>query len=288
MPSPRKRPIGITLLAVSFLWIGCIGTITYPFMGWTDSGMFFGGFFIGRFVHSAHDITLVAAIVSGVVYLIYVAYAIIGFGLWKLYPWARRAVVAVMVLSIFIGVCVLPFFIRPLAVTLACMGWTVTLSAWMLWYLRRPGVRFAFGLYPATADGQPPPGLSTTRKVWTGVACAGSTFGLFFVSLMFAVEGMFHSSVVYQMAIRQADASPCTARLLGTPFSPGWFTTGGMDSDGDEESANFGIPMHGPKGRGTLELEATRHAGTWKIDSLILHRGATTANLTVPDSPCTN
>lgn len=288
MPNPRKRPIGITLLALSFLWIGCIGTVIFPIMVGFGGGLLFGRTIAANVIHSARALTIFATAFTVVFYLFYVAYAIIGFGLWKLRPWAYRAVVVLEALSILVGACVLPFFIKPLAIALTGVGWVVTVSAWMLWYLRRPGVRFAFGLYPATADGHPPPGLSTTRKGWTGVACAGSTLGLFFVSLSFAVEGMFHSSVAYQMALRQTNASPCTARLLGAPFAPGWFISGGMDTEGDRGSANFSIPMHGPKGSGTLELVAKSHAGTWKIESLILYRGSAAADLTIPGSPCKN
>jgi len=124
-------------------------------------------------------------------------------------------------------------------------------------------------------------------KAWVATAIV-ATFGLWIGSLMFAVESMFHSSEIYTMTLKEAQNSPCVAAELGVPLNPGWMTTGGTEESSTEGSANLSIPVHGPKGKGNLELDAEKKSGVWKITSLVLvHKSERTQIVpSVPNSSC--
>ena len=49
-------------------------------------------------------------------------------------------------------------------------------------------------------------------------------------------------------------------RELGTPIETGWQFTGSIKINGPSGSADFGAPLHGPHGRGTLYVTATKSA----------------------------
>src|SRR5438309_6129259 len=112
MHAKRKRPFGITLLAYAFLWIGCLGSLLFPFFLFTGltammwklltAGVDQSVSVLRFFVHfGAYAFGLI-------LFLLYVAYACIGFGLWKLPNWARRAVLALLIVFL-----VLSFVIPP-------------------------------------------------------------------------------------------------------------------------------------------------------------------------------
>jgi len=105
------------------------------------------------------------------------------------------------------------------------------------------------------------------------VLAAILVLGLCIAAILFAVEGMMHGSGAYQSALKTAQSSPCVVNTLGTPIQTKWITTGDINVNNDEGSANLDIPLYGPKDSGSLELEATRANGIWKIDSLVFaHR----------------
>jgi hypothetical protein len=105
---------------------------------------------------------------------------------------------------------------------------------------------------------------------------------------MVAAEGMFRSSESYKMALKEAQDSPCVATRLGTPLTPGWTLSGNMKEGSDDGSANLSIPIHGPRGKGSLELEAEKDSGIWRITSLVLvsETGRIQIVPPVPNSSC--
>jgi len=169
-------------------------------------------------IHSEFWLRITSYLFAAIWYLLYAAYAFIGFGLWKLKNWARKAVLAILVFGL-----VTSFLLPRLfgnAGAMSIIG-SVLFFVWMLWYLLRPRVRFAFGAWPSTRDGdataEPPPGLSKIGKAWVTAGLIAS-FGLWAGFLMIAVESMSRSSEIYQLTLMEAQNSPCIAARLGVPL----------------------------------------------------------------------
>jgi len=273
----RKRPIGVTLLAFVFLWIGCLGSLFFPiflFSGLTSmmwkqmtAGLDQSVLVFRLFVHfGAYALGLV-------LFLLYVAYACIGFGLWKLRNWARQAVMGLFLFLVVLSFAIPLIFIRPASFAISMIiGWIFP-SAWFVWYLQRPRVRWAFGaeipMEGSSLSSEPPEGMSRGGKIWTGAAILG-TFFLFLCSLTFTVESMFRNTEIYRTTLGQAGSSPCVATKVGTPFEPGWLITGNFEESGSKGNAHLEIPIHGPKGKGELVVSGEKQNGTWKVTELLL------------------
>jgi hypothetical protein len=90
-----------------------------------------------------------------------------------------------------------------------------------------------------------------------------------FVALIFTfVFGLMKSSDVYKEALARATASSAVIEALGTPIEPGFFAGGNIETSGPSGSANLSIPIAGPKGKGTIYLEARKSAGKWEFSLL--------------------
>jgi hypothetical protein len=290
MPPKQKRPDFITLLAIVHLWIGCIGTIVFPFVALSSESSMAFQRLAATVIHSAFLLRISSYVFFSLWFLTYVAYAAIGIGLWKLRNAARKALLVLTEIFVIVCLVALPFFAKLGALAVVIIFGIVVPYAWIIWYLKRPRVCYAFGAEPRVHDGVPegpPPGLSKTGKVL--VACAiAATFALFCGSVMVAAEGMFRSSESYKMALKEAQDSPCVATRLGTPLTPGWTLSGNMKEGSDDGSANLSIPIHGPRGKGSLELEAEKDSGIWRITSLVLvsETGRIQIVPPVPNSSC--
>ena len=276
MKPKQKRPVGVTLLACVFLWIGCLGTVFFPIIA------IFGGISMAwrliasGVIHSEFWLRLTSYLFCTIWYAFYVAYAFIGFGLWKLRNWARKSVLAVSLFSIAISLFAVPFLVKPWDFGVAIAIGMVPPFAWIAWYVNRPRVRFAFEAWPSAQEWAAttvyPAGLS---KVGKACVLAGllATFALFIGTVMVNVENTFHSSEIYKISLTEAQNSPCVATILGSPLTPGWGTSGSMEESGMNGSAILNIPVRGPRGKATLDLTAKKHNGVWKINSLVLVYG---------------
>ena len=282
-----------------FLYIGCLGTIVFPIMIFTGGVGQMWDMLGPSFIHS-HVINLIASCLFSLTWFgAYVLYAFIGFGLWKLRKWALRAVTVVQWLGLaggLFGAIVVARFQPVLAISVG-IG-TLAPFAGLLWYLRRPRVRAAFD--PQTdrpvipfesGPPPPPPPLSTSRrKVWVQVTIVlgicGVVLALFVGSLFYTVETMFRSSDAYKIALSRAQASPCIVDKLGSPISAKWMVSGNMSETGQIGSADFEIPIRGPRGHGELDVSATKADGSWTITTLtLIHDDGQIHLLPVP-SPC--
>jgi hypothetical protein len=184
MTPKRKRPVGITLLALLYLFIAFTQTVWNPIIGISSYADIWQQF-TARFFHSPGLLKVTAYAFPPLTYLYYGAHAVIGFGLWKLKEWSRRAVMLLIVFACAIGILfdrssdMSASFIRTPAV-----AWTLSYARWVLpflwiaWYLNRPRVRFAFGVWPTIGSTDEtteiPTGLSKIGKVWVSVAAAAS------------------------------------------------------------------------------------------------------------------
>ena len=272
----RKRPVGVTILALVYLWIGCFGTVFFPFI------VAFGAFtkpwdhFAGGVIHSELWLRITFYTLLSVLYLFYVAYAVIGFGLWKLRSWARTSVFVINLIGAAAGLCVAAIFVRPGILALAVLAETVPPFLWMAWYTQRPRVRFAFGAWPTSRDGmsvtEQPPGLSKVGNVWVASALV-ATFALYICCLLFAVESMLSSSDIYQMTLKEAQNSPCSVKMFGAPLTASWGTTGSIEIRSNDGFADLSIPVHGPRGKGRIKVLADKGDGAWIFHSVVLVHG---------------
>lgn len=99
---------------------------------------------------------------------------------------------------------------------------------------------------------------------------------LLFGSGIFAlVTSLFRHNEAYQMALEEARRNPLAKERLGSPVQTGWWSgSGSIQETGPSGSASLAIPIRGPKGSGTLYLDAEKHAGHWTMTSLELEAPA--------------
>ena len=77
------------------------------------------------------------------------------------------------------------------------------------------------------------------------------------------VSGAMKSSDAYTHALASARANPAVIAALGTPISDGFLPSGSVNTTGSSGTADLSIPISGPKGSGTIQVEARRSAGGW-------------------------
>ncbi len=285
MPTQIKRPVGVTILALIYLWIGCGGTLFFPIIALTVGTSEISRLIAGDAIHSESVLRITGILFSSLWFLTYVAYAVLGFGLWKLRSYARTGVIALNTFFLAVAVVALPILAKPLFMGIALIVGTLPPFAWIIWYLRRPRIRYAFGVGPAPGEdpNAAPRGLSKIGIAWV-VICLIATFALFLAAVFVAATTMMRSTGAYQLAIRQAQGSACVTRMLGAPIEAGWMLTGGTNESDSSGLANLSIPIHGPKGKGSLLLEAKKSDGVWAITSLILDTDSGQKQL-VPENP---
>lgn len=107
---------------------------------------------------------------------------------------------------------------------------------------------------------------------WVALGCGGlilSCAGLSTVIAMI-VFGSIKSSDVYKESVARAETSSEAKDALGSPVEPGFFVSGSINVNGGGGSADLSIPVHGPKGKGTIYVQAHRDAGHWEYDRMVL------------------
>jgi cytochrome oxidase complex assembly protein 1 len=114
-------------------------------------------------------------------------------------------------------------------------------------------------------DYQPLPAKPTN---WAIVGCAGCLglivlLALGFGALMFFGIKAVKGSTVYTTALQAAKDSPAVREELGMPITEGAFPTGSVQIVNDQGTADFIIPISGPKGSGKIHYAAVRENGKW-------------------------
>jgi hypothetical protein len=93
-------------------------------------------------------------------------------------------------------------------------------------------------------------------------------FAGFIATVFMVVEISFRNSDAYIEALAKARSNPLVAEKFGQPLKPGWFGTGNIQVHGSAGSADFGIPITGPKTTGTIYVVAKKARGKWHFETL--------------------
>ena len=87
-------------------------------------------------------------------------------------------------------------------------------------------------------------------------------------TILAIVFGAIKSPDVYEEALARARSSPAVIEALGEPVEDGWLVSGNISVNGPSGSADISIPLHGPKGKGTVYAIASKSAGRWEYRAL--------------------
>jgi len=90
----------------------------------------------------------------------------------------------------------------------------------------------------------------------------------FFGAVIFGVSEMFSGSEPYQVAVEQASKNELVIEVLGEPIETDGIMNGKIDFENDEGTADFSIPLAGPKGKARVYIEGTKSEGEWTYQRL--------------------
>jgi hypothetical protein len=95
------------------------------------------------------------------------------------------------------------------------------------------------------------------------------------------------SSDAYKMALARTKADPRVMNALGSPIEDGFFAMGNTKVIGTSGQADMTVPISGPKGKGTMYFVATKFAGKWKFEKLMVEVADTGQRIDLIEDPAT-
>jgi hypothetical protein len=118
------------------------------------------------------------------------------------------------------------------------------------------------------SPGTPPPRQSWWSRNWkwfvpTGCLTLILLFAAFIGAIVLLIFGSMKQADAYKHSLAKARTDPVVAQKLGTPIKPGMWLSGNININGPSGEAKLSIPISGPKGTGTIYVEATKSAGKW-------------------------
>ncbi len=118
---------------------------------------------------------------------------------------------------------------------------------------------------------QPPRGWWSRNWKWfvpTGCFTFIVIGALGVVCIMFFAFSIIKSSDAYQTALARAKQDPRVTAALGTPIKEGLVPSGKTSVNGPSGDTDIGIPISGPKGKGTIYAVGTKSEGKWQFSKL--------------------
>jgi hypothetical protein len=133
---------------------------------------------------------------------------------------------------------------------------------------------------PVWQQPQPMPATKAVKKGWFGrnwkwvvpIGCFGM-IGAFVAAIgliMYLALGMIKSDEVYKQALDKAKSDEEVVSFIGQPISDGFMPKGSINTTTNGGSADLQIPISGPKGSGTIFVEAQKANGEWEFKSLLV------------------
>ncbi len=82
-------------------------------------------------------------------------------------------------------------------------------------------------------------------------------------------------------ALAAVNACPAATAALGTPIAQSWMgiSCGNAETEDDDGSASWSMPVAGPSGRGSLDIAAVERGGHWRFRSLVLSAAGHTIDI---------
>jgi len=120
---------------------------------------------------------------------------------------------------------------------------------------------------------QPAPKTSSGCWKWGAIGCVvilllGVAFAAVVVWVAF---GAMRSTTVYKQARDRALTDARVAAALGTPVEAGWWITGSIHEGNGTGVATIKFPISGPRGKATVDADATIERDSWTYSRLIVH-----------------
>ncbi|MFY9560893.1 MAG: cytochrome c oxidase assembly factor Coa1 family protein [Terriglobales bacterium] len=117
-------------------------------------------------------------------------------------------------------------------------------------------------------------------KIPLGCLAAVLLLAAFAALIITIVSSAFHNSDVFREAIARAERSRQVTDRIGTPLRPGWLPQGKIEVSGSTGTAQMAIPVTGPGGKATINLDARKIAGAWQFRTLqVQFEDSTSVNL---------
>ena len=125
----------------------------------------------------------------------------------------------------------------------------------------------------------PPPVPAAPRGWWgrnwlwvvpTGCLTLIVLFLAFVATIILTVFGMLKTTDVYKTALIRAKQDQRVLAAIGEPVKEGWYVGGSTEVNGASGKSDLTIPIHGPKGKATIYLLATKFAGEWQYTKLVV------------------
>jgi hypothetical protein len=103
-------------------------------------------------------------------------------------------------------------------------------------------------------------------------------FAGFIVTIFAVVETSLRKTDSYVQTLAKARSNPLVIEKFGQPLEPGWFGSGNIQVSGPSGSADFEIPVFGPKAKGKIYGVAKKSAGSWHFERLEVEGSRTGAD----------
>lgn len=88
-------------------------------------------------------------------------------------------------------------------------------------------------------------------------------FIIFIGSIFYGVTTVLEESQPYEYALEKINQDEEITNLLGSPIEKDGMIQGSYNNNNGNKTADIKIPISGPKGSGTLFVEATGENGDW-------------------------
>lgn len=110
-----------------------------------------------------------------------------------------------------------------------------------------------------------------TQRKW---ALWGTLVPVLFVLLFGSVVTIMKHSDAYRLAVSELQVNQEATQVLGAPITTG-IPMGSIQVSGPSGRASLSFSAQGPKGKGTVYVEAVEEMGEWRLSQAVLEDAAT-------------
>ncbi|MGO9597956.1 MAG: cytochrome c oxidase assembly factor Coa1 family protein [Isosphaeraceae bacterium] len=100
------------------------------------------------------------------------------------------------------------------------------------------------------------------------------SIAVLFVGMFFAITAAMKNSDAFKLALARVENSQEATDFLGKPVTTG-MPMGSIEVSGPNGAANLSFSVSGPKGNGTVYMEAVKELGQWHIKRIELEEDGT-------------